>query len=87
MISDHRSQNLARSILGNVFSERAAKIPDNMSNSYPHFWLFCEYKNHGCQCERVFGLLSLVFCSFGLYFGKVNFGQLLPKICKVIVGK
>ena len=73
MISDHCILNRAMSILGNVFSEKVTTIPENMSNSYPHSWLFCEYKSHGSQCERVFGLWVV----FRL---RESFGYSLPKI-------
>ena len=58
MITDHCIKKCAESILGNAFSERIAKISDNISNTYQHSWLFCEYENRGNQCERVLGLCS-----------------------------
>ena len=70
MISDHCIQNLAMSILGNVFSERVAKIPDNMSTLGSGF---CEYKIRGGQSERVFGLWVV----FRL---KESLGHSLPKL-------
>ena len=76
MISDHRIQNFAMSILGNVFSERVAKIPDNIHI----LGYFARIKTVGVSLRGSFFVFG--FCSFRLCFRKVNFGQLLPKYVK-----